>query len=561
MDKFRNYPLPVSVIIYFYGGKEMKRSITGVLIVLMCLSVLGGVYAGGGSQDASSGEKPPAGFNKTGYPIVDQKVSYTAWGAFDNQSDPNSTRIMQELESKTNVHIEWTVLSNAALTERKNLMWASGEYPDMLTNGSVNSGDVIRYGAGEGILQEIQDLIPQYMPNLMKAVETEYPNLIADITLQNGKIYSLPRISPFYQTGAGIYINKTWLDKLNLKIPVTTDDLIHVLRAFRDNDVNGNGDKNDEIPFSWANVRWDYSLSHFMGIFGKACSGDNWIGNVTDLLIENGKVVMPVLSNEFKDGITYLNQLYREKLIDPEVFTQDEAAFNAKGKNKDQLYGCILSWRIGMIVGDDKADQYVLVPPLKYKNITPEWGRFVGVQYEPAAAAFTNKAKNIEILLRYFDYLCDPYMGEQIRRGMVGEFMKFENNTFIMNPTPQGYATSTEWQRAKAVQFLPFISSSRYQSGFQTTPSVAQMLAKDAAYKAYQKQTLYPYVWLTGEQNDLLSPIKSDMKTYINQMIASWISGEQDINATWNTYLGQLDKLGLKTYLDTYQKIYDGKKK
>lgn len=42
-------------------------------------------------------------------------------------------------------------------------------------------------------------------------------------------------------------INKTWLDKLGLKVPDTIDELYNVLKAFKERDPNGNG-RLDEIP-------------------------------------------------------------------------------------------------------------------------------------------------------------------------------------------------------------------------------------------------------------------------------------------------------------------------
>lgn len=44
------------------------------------------------------------------------------------------------------------------------------------------------------------------------------------------------------------FINKAWLDQLGLEVPTTTEELYELLCAFRDNDMNGNGDTTDEIP-------------------------------------------------------------------------------------------------------------------------------------------------------------------------------------------------------------------------------------------------------------------------------------------------------------------------
>ena len=43
-----------------------------------------------------------------------------------------------------------------------------------------------------------------------------------------------------------MFINKAWIDKLGLSMPTTTDELKAVLKAFHDQDPNGNGVQ-DEI--------------------------------------------------------------------------------------------------------------------------------------------------------------------------------------------------------------------------------------------------------------------------------------------------------------------------
>jgi len=46
-----------------------------------------------------------------------------------------------------------------------------------------------------------------------------------------------------------LWINVSWLQQLGLQIPKTTDDLIKVLKDFRENDPNSNGrkDENKEL--------------------------------------------------------------------------------------------------------------------------------------------------------------------------------------------------------------------------------------------------------------------------------------------------------------------------
>ena len=45
-------------------------------------------------------------------------------------------------------------------------------------------------------------------------------------------------------------MRKDWLDRLSLEVPTTWDEWVEVFKAFKEQDANGNGDPNDEIPFT-----------------------------------------------------------------------------------------------------------------------------------------------------------------------------------------------------------------------------------------------------------------------------------------------------------------------
>ena len=63
------------------------------------------------------------------------------------------------------------------------------------------------------------------------------------------------------------YIRKTWLDALGLEIPTTVEEYHNVLKAFKEQDANGNGDPNDEIPYSCRN-KGDSIWNATYGSFG-----------------------------------------------------------------------------------------------------------------------------------------------------------------------------------------------------------------------------------------------------------------------------------------------------
>lgn len=495
------------------------------------------------------------------FALAEGTKTYTAIGVSDYQTDFNETSaLMKTLEEMHGIHLDWTILTSSNLKEQLQLALVN-DCPDIFTNDACV--DTAKYSA-EGILYDITDLIPQYMPNYMKALE-EYPDLMERTRQADGRIYSLPRVSPYYKTGAALYINQEWLDKLGLAVPTTTEEFYNVLCAFRDNDCNGNGDASDEIPFTWANTRLDYSMASFMGIFGKEAAGIGDGGKSMALCYsEDGVVYNNRVTEGYKDGIRYLARLYADNLIDPEVFTQDEATFNAKSMGETQTYGAFLGWRVGQIVGDANADKYTIVAPLHYEDVEPVWGMLspnFGLSVTPHSAQFSSKLSEEDVigLLKYFDTLFDPYWGEQVRRGTVPELMHYDEETglFGMNPTPSEYSSSTEWQRSRAIQFLPYASSLSKQPGFKTTASVIQLYARDDVYGDYIEVKNLPLLILSVDDSNTIATIKSNLDLYMNEKAALWISGAEDVDAGWDAYIAQCNTYGLQTWIDIIQDYCD----
>jgi len=52
-----------------------------------------------------------------------------------------------------------------------------------------------------------------------------------------------------------MWLYKPWVDKLGLEWPETTEDFYNVLKAFKEQDPNGNG-KADEVPLLGATTSW-----------------------------------------------------------------------------------------------------------------------------------------------------------------------------------------------------------------------------------------------------------------------------------------------------------------
>jgi putative aldouronate transport system substrate-binding protein len=126
-------------------------------------------------------------------------------------------------------------------------------------------------------------------------------------------------------------INKPWLDKVGMQIPQTTEEFEKVMRAFKENDMNGNGDKNDEIPYS-SSSKGLVGYTEFFGAFGVAQAHVDRKGDEPEWIkVEDEKVVYTAITEDFRKCLNWLHSLYEEGLVDLEMLSQDHNQYKAKG--------------------------------------------------------------------------------------------------------------------------------------------------------------------------------------------------------------------------------------
>ncbi len=153
---------------------------------LMLLLLTGCAKKEESAAAGSGGSGTIANFNPTGYPIVNEKITLRV--AFNARAelpgDLNGQALSQKTEEVTNIHIDWIAIPSSGWTERKNLMLATGDLPDIF-DAQLNADDLTRYGP-DGTFIPMQDLIDKYAPNFTHLYE-EMPALEALITELDGK--------------------------------------------------------------------------------------------------------------------------------------------------------------------------------------------------------------------------------------------------------------------------------------------------------------------------------------------------------------------------------------
>lgn len=539
---------------------------------LFLLPIVLGCFIAGCSNEIAD-KISPANYTEVGtYPIVQEgeTVSFTAFAPLRPSVTTYETNpFTAYMEDLTGVTIDFIEVTGADSKQKFNVMMTSGDYTDVILDMSLGLSELLLYGQ-QGIFLPLNDLIDQYAPNIKKALD-ENPMVRNNWTMEDGNLYVVPRIggATHAQTSYRMWLNQQWLNNLNLEVPETTEEFYQVLKAFKEQDANNNGDSNDEIPLSGSIKAWNGDPMPFiLNAFIPASPSTGYI-NVD----ANGQLYYVKASPEFKEYLKYMNKLYSEGLLDELVFSQGKDELLKLGSNPEiSILGATGGGSasvIANIADKDRWTQYIALPPLEGPEgvisaaHTPNYGM--------SSMIITNKCQNPEAVMRYFDYM---YTAE----GRIFNTLGFLNEgRYVLAPEgainlinePAKYTrisgdqvTNLSWN-----SMGPLYNWDGYELEFEVTQppehDIEYVLYNSAVNDylpvAQDEKTMLPKLAYNTEESRIIVDIVTNLNLYVDQAVAEFITGKKDIDASWDEYIAQLAKLGLAEYLAVNQSAYDRK--
>lgn len=328
------------------------------------------------------------------------------------------------LEEQTNIDVEWIQVPSTSWADKISATIMSGNIPDVISYGNSYGGvrPTMQQYANEGIIIPLDDLIEEYGV-YSKIMFEEQPGLDDMIALEDGHIYSLCTYSDIIHCNwsSRMYINDEFLKALNMEKPTTLDEFYDYLVGVRDNDVNGNGDPSDEVPYvampNWGGDSFTFLMNSFIFYDGR---------NITKLDIdEEGNIYSVLDKDAFRDGLAFMNKLYDEGLIYEGSLTMDATTTRALGEsgNGYAIIGCQTGTGIyAGIQGTEVYPQYSGLSPLEgYTGLrqTP-YDRYVNAR--EGAWMITSDCKNPELAFELGDFLLSYDSTIRLRKGAYGEY-------------------------------------------------------------------------------------------------------------------------------------------
>ena len=470
---------------------------------------------------------------------------------------------VKDSEAACNVKITWIELPEGQTKEPIAGMLA-GNLPDIFMMAGNISDSVILQNAKLWQPITVEEL-QEYCPNVYNLYETRVEGWKDYLTFPDGNIYSLMGdflTSTLHTVPQAQYINVKWLENLGLEMPKTLEDLHKVLVAFKEQDANGNGDPNDEIPMTFCDNYAKGKITNYASMWGLAIDAfsKTWYNIVDD------QVVAAVNTPAFREFLEYFNELGKEGLLNLEGFSQTQDQFKA---DLDAMkVGVWWGWApYNFITEVDNRMQYKALVPTPAEGYSALVYSSNPIRAKRGNFIITTACKNKEAALRWFNYISEPihaiesYYGEKdvwwelvdddynwrpitlpdeelIAKGYgdyVGKTLNGANTLGYVNGQP--LMLHTEWLDMNNV------------TGNTQTRQVAVDTFKEAGVIApYMSKAIIP-----ADAQEEFDFMTEGLDNLINGFISdSILKGVTD--ASWNEYVEKLEQYNYSYYLDFYNR-------
>lgn len=535
----------------------MKKNKIGIgisILLLMFFIVACGNEEKVKEEQEKERKKSEENLTAEGMPIVNEPITLDFFTAKSNVNLPvdwNDLMMWNKYAELTNVKVNWVEqVSMDSLAEKRNLALVGERLPDVFYAADLSNVDLFNYGQ-QGTFIELNDLIEKHAPNLNKLIE-ENPDIKKGLTFPNGKIYSLPSLRDeaflSIRIGAIPWFNKVWLDKFEMDIPETTEDFYAYLKAVKEQDPNGNGQA-DEIPYGGVNI--DDLADWLKGSFGLGHNGDGHIDKDPE---GEGLRFIPT-SERYKELLEFLNKLYKEELIQQNIFSIEWDQYMAAGA--EGKYGSTLFWDPSRtFASDDQGDEYVGAAALKGPHGDQMYSSVLNPMFSIGGFALTRENANPAATVRWLDYFYSDEGARLLYMGVEGETYEEKDGAFkyldeILNSDDRNQAISNylPWVGVNP----PGIVKQDYFIGAETSPATLEVSER---IRPFVPEELWSKFTYDEEESKFLASVGVDIEKYVKEMRDKFISGDTSFEE-WDNYVKTLEDIGVEKYLEINEAAYE----
>lgn len=557
----------------------MKKIIAFMLILCMLTAVLAGCGGGNNSSSSSqsSAQDSSAGTDDSSeaegsatetrdvgglqLPLCEEKQELTVWTVYSNKTyaDPNDLPGVQELEKRTNVHVNWIPVALSDIAEKQAILFSSGEYPDIIYAASYAYPGGIAKGVKDGVIIDMDPIIRENMPNYMAILEAN-EQARREATSDEGKLDAV-RVIVSTDTNVqsegtyyGLVYRKDIFDKMNMELPETISQWHDVLLTAKENGMDSAFVPN---PNGGSNLSLAYGVT--------TSGADSY------LQLDGDKVVCSAVQDGFGQYLEEMHKWYSEGIISPNftaggpMSTQDFSGLEA---NSGMLYN---DWVTAITADVIVRDKFISNEECYLQPIT---NPVLNVEDEPIQCFrrviakdpiyITTSCANPELAAKWLDYWWSQegaYLSWYGLEGItyeIGDDGTPQYTDLVLN-NPDGLDRQTavanfafnaggSWLGRHLVTATQKLNTADGETNVQ--------LNAEAIFSAPKKNIkLSESISFTDEEGVELSSLQTAVKTLIEEYMVNYISGTD--TTSFDDFRNKLNDFGAQRVCEIYQAAYD----
>jgi putative aldouronate transport system substrate-binding protein len=171
--------------------------------------------------------------------------------------------------------------------------------------------------------------------------------------------------------------------------------------------------------------------------------------------------------------------------------------------------------------------------------------------------AITKVNKYPEVTVRWVDYLYDTYNSIEWIEGLIGSRLTRDDKGVVTIKDPPAGVNAQEWRMAETQPDVPLAATMEmYKSIFPFPMAEIKGSVIDAIYVPAWPKEFWTNPLHSVEDMKHLNATDPDLNSYVTKTMAKWVT-QGGVEAEWDDYLKQLEKLGLSKMIQIRQAGYE----
>jgi putative aldouronate transport system substrate-binding protein len=471
-----------------------------------------------------------------------------------------------ELTKRTDVKFDATVAPLSDYNQKTSVAVGAGNAPMIIPKTYHPAEEAFIAGGAIIPVSDYVDLMPNFQDKVKK---WNLQSNLDGISQQDGKYYILPGLHEQPWVDYSLAVRTDVLDQLNLQVPQTWDDFHNVLKAMKQAHPAA-----DVYPLS---DRWSSSTAGASGPGANAFLQSVAMGYGTyagwsyqhaywDTNAQ--KFVYTGAMDQYRQVVEYVATLVREKLMDPESFTQSDDIARQKFANGKSF---VISTNASELVNSNRKDiakipgAAVVKIPVPIGPVGPVVPGETRLENGIMISKKALNSKNFVAMMQFIDWLWYSDAGQMFAKwGIQGQTYtgSVEDGTFKLSPDVDWAGLNPSAKKKLNVDYGFFNGVFAY--GGSTKMLNSQFTDEERKFQEAMNQRKVtpapPPHPFTAEEREQVTLWEAGLRDHVNQETLKFILGRRPLSE-WNQYVSELKAKNSDKYIDLANQAYQRWKK